>query len=85
MFTKCVMYSMFVGTKAVSEPTNRSIESVNRERESVATLLFFGIHYRISVDDNFRISNNLGLGLAANISTALPIQPDRDREIEIIL
>ena len=37
------------------------------------------------IDDNFRISNNLGLGLAANISTALPIQPERDREIEIIL
>ncbi len=33
--------------KAVSETTNRQIESVNRERESVATLLFFGIHYRI--------------------------------------
>ncbi len=36
-------------TKAVSETTNRQIESVNRERESVATLLFFGIHYRISL------------------------------------
>jgi hypothetical protein len=37
--------------KAVSETTNRWIESVNRERESVATatLLFFGIHYRISL------------------------------------
>jgi hypothetical protein len=34
---------------------------------------------------NFRISNNLGLGLAANISAALAIQPVRDREIEIIL
>ena len=35
--------------KAVSETTNQWIESVNRERESVATLLFFGIHYRISL------------------------------------
>ncbi len=35
--------------KAVSETTNRWIESVNRERESVETLLFFGIHYRISL------------------------------------
>ena len=35
--------------KAVSETTNREIESVNRERESVATLLFFGIHVRISI------------------------------------
>ncbi len=35
--------------KAVSETTNRQIESVNQERESVATLLFFGIHYRISL------------------------------------
>ncbi len=36
-------------SKAVSETTNRQIESVNRERESVATQLFFGIHYRISL------------------------------------
>jgi hypothetical protein len=63
--------------KAVSETTNRQIESVNRERESVATLLFFG---NLVIDHNFRISNNLGLGLAANISSALAIQPDRDRE-----
>ncbi len=63
--------------KAVSETTNRQIESVNRERESVATLLFFG---NLVIDDNFRISNNLGLGLAANISSTLAIQPDRDRE-----
>jgi hypothetical protein len=35
--------------KAVSETTNRQIESVNREREWVATLLFFEIHYRISL------------------------------------
>ncbi len=53
-----------VKTKAVSETTNRQIESVNRERESVAMLLFFG---NLVIDDNFRISNNLGLGLAANI------------------
>ncbi len=38
----------------------------------------------LDIDDNFRISHNLGLGLAANISTALAVQPDRDREIEII-
>jgi hypothetical protein len=29
-------------SKAVSETTNRQIESVNRERESVATLVFLG-------------------------------------------
>ncbi len=61
----------------MSETTNRQIESVNRERESVATLLFFG---NLVIDDNFRISNNLGLGLTANISSALAIQPDQDRE-----
>jgi hypothetical protein len=38
----------------------------------------------LEIDDNFGISNNLGLGLAANISTVLALQPDRDREIEII-
>ena len=68
----------WVRAKAVSETTNRS---VNRQRESVATLVFFS---NLEIDDNFRISNNLGLGLAANISTALALQPDRDREIEII-
>ncbi len=35
--------------KAVSQPTNRQIESVNRERESVVALVFFGFHYRISL------------------------------------
>jgi len=70
--------------KAVSETTNRWIESVNRERESVATLVFLGFIIESRIDDNFRISNNLGLDLAANISAALAIQPVRDREIEII-
>ncbi len=58
---------------------------VNRERESRTRIgsdaTFFGDSLsNLVVDDNFRISNNLGLGLAANISTALAIQPDRDRE-----
>ncbi len=35
--------------KAVSQPTNRQIETVERERESVAALVFFGFHYRISL------------------------------------
>jgi hypothetical protein len=73
-----------VVSKAVSKTTNRQIESVNRERESVATLLFIHSLSNLVIDDNFRISNNLGLGLAANISAALAIQPVRDREIEII-
>ncbi len=38
----------WVTLKAVSETTNRWIESVNRDRESVATLIFLGIHVRIS-------------------------------------
>ena len=72
---------LYIVCKAVSETTNRQIESVNRERESVATLLFFWDSLsNLVIDDNFRISNSLGLGLAANISTALAIQPDRDRE-----
>ena len=79
----CVLFHGIVWIKAVSETTNRQIESVNRERESVATLLFFWDSLsNLVIDDNFRISNNLGL--AANISTALAIQPDRDREIEIV-
>ncbi len=66
----------------MSETTNRQIESVNRERES-ATFFWDSIS-NLVIDDNFRISNNLGLGLAANFSAALAIQPVRDREIEII-
>ena len=65
-------------------------KSMNRDRESRPRLgsgaSFFWVSLsNLVIDDNFRISNNLGLGLAANISTALPIQPVRDREIEIIL
>ncbi len=61
--------------KAVSETTNRQIESVNPERESVATLIFFGIHYRISLSTitfEFRT-------ISVSVSP-LAIQPDRDRE-----
>ncbi len=64
-------------------------KSLNRDRESRPRLssnaTFFGASCsNLEIDDNFRISHNLGLGLAATISTALAIQPDRDREIEII-
>ncbi len=60
-------------------------KSANRERESRTRIgsdatLFLDSLSNLVIDDNFRISNNLGLGLAANISTALGIQPDRDRE-----
>jgi hypothetical protein len=62
---------------------------VNRERESRTRIgsdanFFWDSLSNLEIDDNFLISNNLGLGLAANISTALALQPDRDREIEII-
>ncbi len=64
---------------------------MNRERESRTRIgsdatFFWDSLSNLVIDDNFRISNNLGLGLglAANISTALAIQPDQDREIEII-
>ncbi len=64
-------------------------KSANRERESRTRIgsdatFFWDSLSNLVIDDNFRISNNLGLGLAANISTALPIQPDRDLEIEIV-
>ncbi len=64
-------------------------KSANRERESRTRIgsdatFFWDSLSNLVIDDNFRISNNLGLRLAANISTALLIQPDRDREIEII-
>ncbi len=64
-------------------------KSVNRERESRTRIgsdanFFWDSLSNLEIDDNFGISNNLGLGLAANISTALALQPDRDREIEII-
>jgi hypothetical protein len=64
--------------------------SLNRERESRTRIgsdatFFWDSLSNLDIDDNFRISHNLGVGLAANISTALAIQPDRDQEIEIIL
>ncbi len=64
-------------------------KSVNRERESRTRIgsdasFFWDSLSNLVIDDNFRISNNLGLGLAANISAALAIQPVRDQEIEII-
>ncbi len=62
---------------------------MNRERESRSRIgsdatFFWDSCSNLEIDDNFLISHKLGLGLAANISTALAIQPDRDREIEII-
>ena len=65
-------------------------KSMNRDRESRPRLGSDASFFRDSfsnlvIDDNFRISNNLGPVLAANISAALAIQPVRDREIEIIL
>ncbi len=66
------------------------MNTVNRERESRTRIgsdasFFWDSLSNLVIDDNFRISNNLGLDLAANISAALAIQPVRDREIEIIL
>ena len=63
---------------------------MNRERESRPRIgsdatFFWDSCSNLEIDDNFRISNNLGPVLAANISAALAIQPVRDREIEIIL
>ena len=65
--------------KAVSETTNRQIESVNRERESVATLLFFGIHYRISLSTitfEFRT-------ISVSVSPLIFLQRYRSSPIEI--
>ena len=74
---------LWLNPKAVSKTL------LNRERESRPRIgsdatFFWDSCSNLDIDDNFRISHNLGLGLAANISTALAIQPDRDREIEII-
>ncbi len=55
LFPEHIKFCVCIFIKAVSEMTNRQIESVNRERESLSNLV---------IDDNFRISNNLGLGLA---------------------
>ncbi len=63
---------------------------MNRDRESRPRIgsdaSFFGDSFsNLEIDDNVRILHNLGLDLATNISSALVFQPDRDREIEIIL
>ena len=65
-------------------------KSANRDRGTRTRIgsgaSFFWVSLsNLVIDDNFRISNNLGPVLAANISAALAIQPVRDREIEIIL
>ncbi len=64
--------------KAVSETLNRERES--RPRIGSDATFFWDSCSNLEIDDNFRISHNIGLGLAANISTALAIQPDRYRE-----
>ncbi len=63
---------------------------MNRDRESRTRIVsdasfFWDSFSNLEIDDNVRILNNLGPVLAANISAALAFQPDRDREIEIIL
>jgi hypothetical protein len=93
----CLVYSTMIPLSkhdiTLKEPLEQSCEwndkSVNRERESRTRIgsdatFFWDSLSNLVIDDNFRISNNLGLGLAANISTALALQPERDREIEII-
>ncbi len=74
--------------RVVGAHMNKAVsETLNRERESRPRIgsdaTFFGDSCsNLEIDDNFRILHNLGL--AANISTALAIQPNRYREIEII-
>ncbi len=63
---------------------------MNRDRESRPRIgsdasFFEDSFSNLEIDDNVRILHNLGLYLAANISTALAFQHDREREIEIIL
>jgi hypothetical protein len=58
---------------------------MNRDRESRPRIgsdaSFFGDSFsNLEIDDNFRISHNLGLGLAEKISQAFAIQLVRYRE-----
>ena len=85
----CIQYTYLHREGGGEQGCEWTDKSVNRDRESRTRIgsdatFFWDSLSNLVIDDNFRISNNLGLGLAANISTALPIQPDRDREIEII-
>jgi hypothetical protein len=86
-------YSIILDTGVFDIPSMQGCEwnakSLNRERESRPRIgsdatFFLDSCSNLEIDDNFRISHNLGLGLAANISSALAIRPDRYREIEII-
>ena len=84
---KCVYYpekaSCFQGCESTDKSMNRDRGTRTRIGSGAS---FFGDSFsNLVIDDNFRISNNLGPVLAANISAALAIQPVRDREIEIIL
>ena len=82
--------NLFYSTVCFLQGCESTDKSANRDRGTRTRIgsgaSFFWVSLsNLVIDDNFRISNNLGLGLAANISAALPIQPVRDREIEIIL
>ena len=80
---KCDVMGLVQGCESADKSANR--DRGTRTRIGSGASFFWVSLSNLVIDDNFRISNNLGLGLAANISTALPIQPVRDREIEIIL
>ncbi len=80
-YSKKIFFKIFtmILFKAVSETTNRQIESVNRERESVATLLFFGIHYRISLSTiSFEFRT-----ISVSVSPLIFLQRYRSSPIEI--
>ena len=61
---------------------SETIESESRPR--IDATFFWDSCSNLEIDENFRISHNLGLGLAAKISQVFAIQLVRYREIEII-
>ena len=82
---KCRLFWLTNSALLYEQGCEWNAKSLNRERESRPRIgsdatFFWDSCSNLEIDDNFRISHNLGLGLAANISTALAIQPDRYRE-----
>ena len=81
--TIAAKYTLIQGCESTDKSMNR--DRGTRTRIGSGASFFWVSLSNLVIDDNFRISNNLGPVLAANISAALAIQPVRDREIEIIL
>ena len=76
---KCRLFWLTNSALLYEQGCEWNAKSLNRERESRPRIgsdatFFWDSCSNLDIDDNFRISHNLGLGLAAKISQAFAIQ-----------